>query len=240
MVSAQTVYLAGDSTMALGGGGSGTQGWGVPLSQFLTIPVVNDAVAGESARSYSAEGRFTSLISSVKSGDFVIIEFGHNDASAGAVDNGKQDAVGDGYNITSTVTAANGTQILIHSFAFYIENAVNSIKAKGGIPIISSVTPDNIWTGNAIATGGRFVTYAHSIGVDTSIAYVDHYNYVAQAYNKLGQTAVTAFYPIDHLHTSAAGALVVSEAFVRGLLCGNSTLRNFVNAQGQAAPNGCL
>ncbi|KAF7347701.1 Carbohydrate esterase family 12 protein [Mycena venus] len=261
VVSAQTVYLAGDSTMALGGGGSGTQGWGVPLSQFLTIPVVNDAVAGESARSYSDEGRFTSLINSVKSGDFVVHHrsmsaprltqsciltsgiffwFGHNDVSAGAVDNGKQDAVGDGYNITSTVTAANGTQILIHSFAFYIENAVNAIKAKGGIPIISSLTPDNIWTTTSpivIAAGGRFVTYAQSVGVDTSITYVDHYDYVAQAYNKLGQTAVTAFYPIDHLHTNANGALVVAEAFVRGLLCGTSTLKNFVNAAGKAVPS---
>ncbi|KAJ7161419.1 rhamnogalacturonan acetylesterase [Mycena crocata] len=238
---AQTVYLAGDSTMALGGGGSGTQGWGVPLTQFLTLRVVNDAVGGESARSFSSEGKFASLISSVKAGDFVIIEFGHNDATSGSVDNGKQDAVGDGFNITSTVTAANGTQILIHSFAFYIENAVNSIKAKGAIPIISSVTPDNIWSENTIAPGGRFVTYAHSIGVDTNITYVDHYSYTAQAYNKIGQTAVTAqFYPIDHLHTSTAGALVVAEAFIRGLLCGTSTLKNFVNAAGKAVPNGCL
>ncbi|KAJ7727815.1 hypothetical protein DFH07DRAFT_851477 [Mycena maculata] len=48
-VSAQTLYLAGDSPMAVGGGQSGaTQGWGAPLTQFLTIPVVNEAVAGES------------------------------------------------------------------------------------------------------------------------------------------------------------------------------------------------
>lgn len=160
--------------------------------------------------------------------------------NAGAVDNGKQDAVGDGYNITSTVTAANGTQILIHSFAYYIENAVNSIKAKGGIPISSSQTPDNIWSGSAIAAGGRFVTYARSVGTDTGIAYVDHYGYTAQAYNQLGQAAVTKFYPIDHLHTSASGALVVAEAFMRGLLCGTSPLKNFVNAAGKSVPNGCL
>ncbi|KAJ7706017.1 rhamnogalacturonan acetylesterase [Mycena rosella] len=238
--AAQTIHLIGDSTMALGGGGSGTQGWGVPVTQFFTLPVVNHAVAGESARSYSDQGLFTTVISAVKSGDFVIIEFGHNDASAGAVDNGQQDAVGDGYNITETVTAANGTQILIHSFAFYIENAVNSIKAKGGIPIISSQTPDNIWSGTAIAAGGRFVTYAQSVGTDTTITYVDHYDYTAQAYNQLGQTAVTAFYPIDHLHTSTSGALVVAEAFVRGLLCGTSALKSFVNAAGKAVPNGCL
>ncbi|KAJ7040448.1 rhamnogalacturonan acetylesterase [Mycena alexandri] len=240
MVSAQTVYLAGDSTMALGGGGSGTQGWGVLFPQFLTIPVVNAAVGGESARSYSDQGLFTKLISSVKKGDFVIIEFGHNDGTSGAVDNGQQDAVGDGFGITQNVTAANGSSILIHSFAFYIENAVNAIKAKGGVPIISSQTPDNIWSGSTIAPCGRFCTYAQTVGVDTSIVLVDHFSYVAQAYDNLGQTTTTTFYPIDHLHTNAAGALVVAEAFVRGLLCGTSTLKNFVNAAGKAVPNGCL
>lgn len=121
-VSSQTVRLAGDSTMALGGGGSGTQGqtswravtnttdfflgWGVLLSQFLSIPVINSAIGGESARSFSDQGHFTDLVNSAQRGDFVIIEFGHNDGSAGAVDNGKQDAVGDGFNITSTVTTS--------------------------------------------------------------------------------------------------------------------------------------
>lgn len=131
----------------------------------------------------------------------------------------------------------SGTQILIHSFAFYIENAVVALLAKGAIPIISSQTPDNIWSGNAIAAGGRFVTYAQSIGTRRGITYVDHYGYTAQAYDKLGQTMTTTFYPNDHLHTSPAGALVVAEAFVRGLLCGNSTLKSKVNAAGQAAPS---
>lgn len=105
----QTVYLAGDSTMAKGGGGAGTDGevfllysvdsshrfigWGQYLGQYLTIPVVNMAIAGRSARSYTDEGRFTTLINTAKQGDFVIIEFGHNDGTA-TVDNGREDAVG--------------------------------------------------------------------------------------------------------------------------------------------------
>ncbi|KAJ7070882.1 rhamnogalacturonan acetylesterase [Mycena amicta] len=185
------------------------------------------------------------LVAQVKAGDFVIIEFGHNDVSAGAVDNGQQDAVGDGYNITATVTTSTGATILIHSYSFYVTNAINAIKAKGATAIISSLTPDNIWTTTTppvIAAGGRFVTYAHSVSVNTSITYVDHYSYVAQAYNKLGETFVSSsFYSTtDHLHTLPAGATAVAQAFVRGLLCSTSTLKNFVNAAGQAVPNGCL
>lgn len=79
-------------------------GWGQYLGQYLSVPVVNDAVAGRSARSYSDEGHFTTLINTVKSGHFVLIEFGHNDGSSGSVDNGRQDAFGSDTATTSTVT----------------------------------------------------------------------------------------------------------------------------------------
>ncbi|KAF5392280.1 hypothetical protein D9757_001484 [Collybiopsis confluens] len=233
----QTVFLAGDSTMALGGGGSGTQGWGVLLGQFLSLPVTNNAVAGTSARTFTTLGLFNSLINEVKAGDFVIIEFGHNDGSSGAVDDGTEDAVGDAFNLTQTVTEANGSTEIIHSFNFYIVNAVNSLIAKGAIPIISSQTPDNIWDGNVLAPPSRFVPYAQEVAGNTSTVYVDHYDYVAQAYEALGETTVNTFYPIDHLHTSPTGANVVAEAFVRGLLCSNSALKNSVNSAGKAVPS---
>lgn len=75
---------------------------------------MNDAVAGRSARSYTDEGRFTTLINTVKSGDFVIIEFGHNDGSSGTVDNGREDAVGDGYDTTTTVTESEYVESACH------------------------------------------------------------------------------------------------------------------------------
>lgn len=236
---AQTVYLAGDSTMARNGGGSGSDGWGQYLGQYLTIPVVNNAIAGRSSRSYTDEGRFTTLMNTVKSGDYVVIEFGHNDGTA-TPDNGRQVAVGDGYDTTATVTAADGTKILIHTFPYYIQNAVNSFKAKGAIPIVSSQTPSNIWSSGVIAAGPRFVGYAQTAASRTSVTYLNHYAYVAQAYNKLGETATTAFFPVDHTHTSPAGANVVAQAFVRGLLCGSNSLKSKVNSAGQAVPNGCL
>ncbi|KAF7347700.1 Carbohydrate esterase family 12 protein [Mycena venus] len=225
---AQTVYLAGDSTMAAGGGGSGTDGWGQYLGQYLTIPVVNDAIAGRSARSYTDEGRFTSLINTVKSGDFVIIEFGHNDGLSGAVDNGREDAFGDVYSVTATgesvqnyLTESNGTTEVIHTFTFYMQNAIVSLRAKGATVIVSSQTPGtvphhNIWNGTSIAAGPRFVLYAQEVAATNSVTYVDHYDYVAQAYDKIGETTVNTYYPIDHTHTLPVGAQVVAQAFVRG------------------------
>src|ERR1700710_354397 len=60
-----------------------TSGWGVYLPYSLEgVNVINSAIAGRSARSYTDEGRFTSLIDAVDPGDFVIIEFGHNDGGS--------------------------------------------------------------------------------------------------------------------------------------------------------------
>lgn len=237
------VYLAGDSTMALNGAGAGTgtDGWGQYLQQYLSgVTVVNDAIGGRSARSYSDQGRFTTIINSVKSGDYVIIEFGHNDGWVGSPDNGNQEAVSDNYADTATVTTSAGASIVIHSYAYYVQNAVTSLLSKGAIPIISSVTPDNIWSNGVVAAGGRFVGYASDAASRTGVTYIDHSDYVAQAYNKLGQTTVTTYFPNDHTHTSPTGANVVAQAFVRGLLCSSNALKSKVNALGQAVPNGCL
>jgi len=98
------------------------------------------------------------------------------------------------------------------------------------------LTPDNICDNGQIAGPNRFVTYAQSIGIRRNITYIDHYAYTAAAYDALGETQTTTFYPIDHLHTSPSGALVVAEAFVRGLLCSNNPLTSKVNAAGKAVP----
>jgi rhamnogalacturonan acetylesterase len=117
---------------------------------------------------------------------------------------------------------------------------VAALLAKGAIPIISSLTPNNIWSGTTITAGGRFVTYAKSIGTRRNIVYVDHFSYTAQAYNKLGEAKTTTFFPNDHLHTNAAGALVVAQTFVRGVLCSSSALKSKINTAGQAVPSKCI
>lgn len=79
-----TVYLAGDSTMAnkLVAAYPET-GWGMPFSYFFdsTIRVDNRAKNGRSTRTFISEGRWQSIVDNLKKGDYVFIQFGHNDES---------------------------------------------------------------------------------------------------------------------------------------------------------------
>lgn len=131
----------------------------------------------------------------------------------------------------------SGTKILVHTFPYYIQNAVNSLKAKGAIPIVSSQTPSNDWSGAAIVAGPRFVGYAQTAASRTGVTYVNHYGYVANSFNKLGQSTTSTFFPVDHTHFTPAGANVVAQSFVRGLLCGTNSLKSKVNSAGQGVPS---
>lgn len=66
------IWLAGDSTMAAGGGGTGTEGWGQYLQYSFDSSeyvVNNEAIAGRSARSYWREGRFQDIADELSAGD---------------------------------------------------------------------------------------------------------------------------------------------------------------------------
>jgi rhamnogalacturonan acetylesterase len=91
-LAAPKIYLAGDSTMTALGNNDGTAGWGALLPNYVNLTIINDAIAGRSARSFTREGRFTAMAASVTSGDYVVIEFGHNDGgSLTPTDNGRTD-----------------------------------------------------------------------------------------------------------------------------------------------------
>jgi rhamnogalacturonan acetylesterase len=57
----------------------------------------------------------------------------------------------------------SGSTLVIHTFTFYMQNAIVALKAKGATVIVSSQTPDNIWSGSSIAAGPRFVLYAQEV-----------------------------------------------------------------------------
>jgi len=230
--SAQTLYLAGDSTMA-NDGGEVYKGWGTQISKYVGLTVVNDATAGRSARSYTDEGRFASIAAVIKSGDFVVIEFGHNDGGDPTTSS-LSPCFGPGTTVTCTGAAGQ----TVFTWEKYIENAVNTFKALGAHVIVSSQTPDNPYS---VGFGApRFVGYAQIAASDTAVTYVDHFDYVIAEYTKLGNATVTALYPVDHTHTSVQGADIVAQTFVRAVLCNTANpLRSHIT-NSTVVPTSCL
>src|SRR5678816_4800505 len=77
-----TVWLAGDSTMAPKQADKRPEtGWGEalqPCFDSTAVHIANRAVNGRSTRSFVAEGRWKAIVDSLKAGDYVFIQFGHN------------------------------------------------------------------------------------------------------------------------------------------------------------------
>ncbi|RYP30432.1 hypothetical protein DL767_006243 [Monosporascus sp. MG133] len=231
--AAPTLYLAGDSTMARSSDGV-MDGWGQYISKYLNIPVVNKAIGGRSARSYTNEGRFAEIERLVKSGDIVVIEFGHNDGGSpnGANDNGRSDCPGTG----SETCRSGKTGELVYTFNRYIETATRSYIAKGAKVIISSQTPNNVWeTGTFLPSPPRFVGYAAlaARNVGSGASFVDHFEATVKAYWKIGRDATNRLYPKDHTHTSPAGADLVARAFAQAVdisLNGTTPLKPYLKS----------
>lgn len=75
-----TIFIAGDSTVT-DQPGEPYAGWGQVLPRFFKpgIAVANYAESGESLRSFRSAQRFAKILSQIKPGDFLMIQFGHND-----------------------------------------------------------------------------------------------------------------------------------------------------------------
>ncbi|MBQ6204804.1 MAG: rhamnogalacturonan acetylesterase [Prevotella sp.] len=113
-----TVFMIGDSTMANKDttGGKQERGWGMMLQQFFKEGVIvdNHAMNGRSSKSFIDEGRWDVVLEKIKPGDYVIIQFGHNDEKPAA----------DRHTDPGTTFDANLKRFVIES------------RAKGGIPIL--------------------------------------------------------------------------------------------------------
>ncbi|KAF2404846.1 SGNH hydrolase [Trichodelitschia bisporula] len=238
--AAVKLWLAGDSTMAKASTAN-MQGWGEKLQPLMSLPVVNKAIGGRSARSYTVEGRFAEITKSVAAGDFVVIEFGHNDGGSLSNDNGRTDCPGSGSETCKSTY--KGERVTVKTFPAYLIEAGKAYTAKGARVVFSSMTPNNVWEGGKYTYGpGRFTEYARDAAkaVGKGATFVDHGSYTAAAYKALGAKTVNGFYPNDHTHTNAEGAEVVAKAFVKAVVCAKDGLAEHVKSGVALVPSGCL
>lgn len=153
-----TLFLIGDSTMATkeNPDRNPEHGWGQVLPQFLTsgIEIQNHAVNGRSSKSFRTEGRWDKVEKQLKKGDFVIIQFGHNDQK-----------IKDSTKFTNPYT----------QYRANLERYVNEARAKGAIPVLmTSIVRRNFnENGVLIDTHKEYPLVVRMVANDLKVPFVD-------------------------------------------------------------------
>ncbi|MBS7229678.1 rhamnogalacturonan acetylesterase [Flavobacterium psychroterrae] len=202
------VYLIGDSTMA-NNNDVNAVGWGVAFPAYCDttrIEVINKARGGRSSRTFDHEGLWDEVKNQLQPGDFILIQFGHNDA--GAIDKEKfRGSIKGNGNETQEVTLADGSKETVHTFGWYMEKFICQAKEKGAIPIVLSQTPRNEWPNDKVERrSDTYGKWSKEAAEKENAFYIDLNEIVALEYEKLGKEKVKAFFPKDHTHTGSEGA----------------------------------
>ncbi len=225
-ITKPTLYIIGDSTVR--NNTPGQQGWGDPLKTLFDptkIQVENHAIGGRSSRTFLTEGRWQTILDRLKPGDFVLMQFGHNDG--GALDSEKNRATIRGIGEESQeVTPKGSTQpITIHSFGWYMRHYVTTAKAKGATPIVLSLIPRNIWkNGRVERSTDDYALWAKQVATEEQVPFIPFNDLLADAYDAMGEEKLTAvFAPGDHTHPAPAGAAINAHVLADALRQLNGT-----------------
>jgi lysophospholipase L1-like esterase len=233
-----TLIIAGDSTAATGD--PDHRGWAAVLIDYFDtskINVVNLARGGRSSRTFVHEGLWDQLLTGVKPGDWVMIQFGHNDGGDINAANGRPDLKGIG-DETQTVTRADGTTEVVHSFGWYTKKFVKDVRDKGANPVIMSATPYDRWTnGRFTQQRGDFGPEAKQIADLEKVPFMNHTQICADRYDQFGETIGREMFNTDSIHSHTLGAIVNAECFVAGVKgLQIKVLTDALNAKAAAIP----
>jgi lysophospholipase L1-like esterase len=233
-----TVFVVGDSTA--NNHANGGLGWGDPFINYFDpskVNVLNRARGGRSSRTFISEGLWDKVLGEMKKGDFVLIQFGHNDP--GAINDatrarGSLPGIGDEtQEIDNLLTKQHE---VVHTFGWYMRKMIVETKAKGATPIVLSLTVRNIWKDNHVERGpGKFGEWAAQIANSEHSMFVDVTKLIAEKYERLGEAKVKELFATDHTHTSPAGAELNASLVVAGLkMLKGQPLNRYLSAKGKA------
>ena len=233
-----TVFVVGDSTA--NNHANGGLGWGDPFISYFDlkkINAVNRARAGRSSRTFITEGLWDKVLSEMKKGDFVLIQFGHNDA--GAINDetrARGSLPGTGEETQEIDNLLTKKHEVVHTYGWYMRKLIADTKAKGAIPIVMSLTVRNIWKEGHVERGsGKFGQWASEIAKSQDVQFIDLTTIIADRYEQLGQEQVQTLFGPDHTHTSPAGAELNAELVVAGLkTLKHNPLGHYFSAKGKA------
>ena len=245
------VFFTGDSTVKNADKeDDGMWGWASQAATVFDeskITLFNAARAGRSTRSFLREGLWDEVYNSLEPGDFVTIQFGHNDicpitdAKARGVIPGTKDTL-------HVFKLDNGQYEVVYSFGWYLKKFIDDVREKGATPILVSLTPRNEWPGGKIERrDNSYGTWYREVVAETGVEFIDMHNISADFLDKkfavrqlpedkekakakvaeLKQKAGT-YFKQDHTHASKLGAQMNAESFAKGLRQANSQLAKYL------------
>lgn len=213
-----SLFLIGDSTVRNGAGrGDGGQwGWGDFLAPYFDtnrLNVVNRALGGTSSRTFYRD-QWPRVLALLKPGDFVILQFGHNDASpineavAGPKARARGTIKGVGDETQAVTNILTKKFEVVHSFGWYEQQIIAEARAKGATPMVCSLIPRNNWRNGAAARNQHdYAGWAGMVAQSTGAPFLDINEIIARVYDQLGQEKVLPLFIAGAgPHTSMAGA----------------------------------
>ena len=249
------VFITGDSTVKNADKDEdGMWGWGAVANTIFDetrIDIVNAAMAGRSCRSYLNEGRWDRVYNSLKPGDFVLIQFGHNDISPidkpkyrGAIATAKdtchvyrmqaaKEALSK-QNVIDQKLKANtqvGSYEVVYSFGWYLKKFIQDVREKGATPILVSLTPRNEWLNGKIERrNDTYGKWYREVAQETGCEFVDLHNITADFLDKKcgKKEKAMKYFNHDHTHTSLLGAKTNAQSIAKGLRDNKSPLANYL------------
>lgn len=207
--SAVTVYLAGDSTVT-DQPGEPWSSWGAMLPRFFApgVAVANHAESGLSLASFKGGARLDKILSTLKSGDYVFIQFGHNDMKE----------KGEGVGAFTTYAAS-------------LRTYVDAIQAKGGNPVLVTPMYRRRFDGDKVVdTLGDYPVAVRQVSAEKKLPCIDLHAMSARVLAALGPDKSKAAYvhfaagaygndkPVkDDTHFSPYGGYELARCIVEGI-----------------------
>ncbi len=230
------VFITGDSTVKNTDKDDDSMwGWGSVAATVLDttkITIANCAMAGRSTRTFLNEGRWEKVYNSIQPGDYVTIQFGHNDI--GDIDKKKMRGVIACTADTCHTYCMEGSKMYetVYSFGWYLKKFIQDVREKGGTPILVSLTPRNIWKdGKVERRNDTYGKWYREVAEETGCEFIDVHNITADYLDKKYKSAEKPqkeFYKKDHTHTGKRGALQNAKSFAQGLKASSCPLKQYL------------
>lgn len=250
-----TVFMIGDSTMANKPLSKENQerGWGQMLPMYLTGPVKvdNHAVNGRSSKSFINEGRWDKVMEKLRPGDYVIIQFGHNDEKPKADRHTDPGSTFDD-NLRKFVNEARSkgaTPILMNSIVrrnFPDQNGIAAEETDDKQKSVEAWKVDNPAEGEILVdTHGDYIVAPRNVARELAVFFVDMNSATHELVQNLGTERSKALFmwipentyefcpkgKIDNTHLNIKGAIQVAGLAVDRLAAEVPGFRRFVRPE---------